>query len=62
MAIYTAYMCVNNIPSEQQVCVMHIKNIPSDTTSIVYKHLNHTIRYNTYIKYIFKAFDLIQQV
>jgi len=32
-----------------QVYVMHIKNIPSDTTSISNTYLKHSIRYNKYI-------------
>jgi len=33
---------------------MHIQNIPSDTTSIVYAYSKHSIRYNKNIKGIFK--------
>ena len=36
--------------------------IPSDTTSIFNAYLKHSIRYNKYIKCIFKTFHQIQQV
>ena len=55
----TNSLWVNCFKSTLQHIYIHI---PSDTTSIAYASLKHSIRYNKYSLCIFKTFHQIQQV